>query len=353
MLRFVHVVSGPRVGLLLLALLALGVGGCGDGRTPLVLYSPHGRDLLTLLENAFEAEHPTIDVRWLDMGSQEVLDRLRAEAANPQADVWFGGPATLFARGVREQLLQPHRPPWAQAVPASSRDADGYYAALYRTPPVIVYNEEALSADEAPNDWDELLDARWSGRVLIRDPLASGTMRTIFGYILARAEMRGGTVDDGFAWLRQLDAQTKEYVHSPALLHQKLVRQEGVVTLWELTDILFQRQRGNPLGYRFPPSGTPVINDAIGLVANAPHPEPAMRFIDWVGTLEVLQLTAENAYRLPARDDIPPVALPDWAQEALRAMVVAEVDWARIEEQGAAWMMTWDRTVRGKGERSP
>jgi len=42
--------------------------------------------------------HPQIDVRWLDMGSQEVYDRIRSEAANPQADIWFGGPDTIFAR---------------------------------------------------------------------------------------------------------------------------------------------------------------------------------------------------------------------------------------------------------------
>ena len=72
----------------------------GDPRTPVVLYSPHGRDQLTLLEHAFEATHPNIDVRWLDMGSQEILDRLRFERVNPQADVWFGGPTTIFDRGI-------------------------------------------------------------------------------------------------------------------------------------------------------------------------------------------------------------------------------------------------------------
>ena len=60
------------------------------GRTPLVVYSPHGRDLLMLMEKSYEAKHPNVDVRWLDMGSQEVYDRVRSEAANPQADVWFG-----------------------------------------------------------------------------------------------------------------------------------------------------------------------------------------------------------------------------------------------------------------------
>src|SRR5207245_2310020 len=58
-----------------------------DDRTPLVIYSPHGRDLLTLLERRFEQLQPEVDVRWLDMGSQEVYERLRSERANPQADV--------------------------------------------------------------------------------------------------------------------------------------------------------------------------------------------------------------------------------------------------------------------------
>ena len=47
------------------ALCALLAAACqGDGRTPLVIYSPHGRDLLTLLERRFEALHPDVDVRW-------------------------------------------------------------------------------------------------------------------------------------------------------------------------------------------------------------------------------------------------------------------------------------------------
>ena len=86
-----------------------------DARTPLVLYSPHGRDLLGLMEKEFERAHPDVDVRWLDMGSQEVYDRLRSEKANPQADVWYGGAGTIFARGAREGLLAAYRPPWADA----------------------------------------------------------------------------------------------------------------------------------------------------------------------------------------------------------------------------------------------
>src|SRR5207244_5062465 len=99
--------SGFRIPHLPVAVLALlPAAGQGAGRSPRIVSSPHGRDLLTLLERRFEQLHPDVDVRWLDMGSQEVYDRLRSERANPQADVWFGGPATIFALGASDSLLE-------------------------------------------------------------------------------------------------------------------------------------------------------------------------------------------------------------------------------------------------------
>src|SRR2546422_9750137 len=65
---------------------------------------------------------------------------------------------------------------------------------------------------------------------------------------------------------RSLDAQTKEYVLSGQLLDQKIVRREGLVTIWDLPDVLLNKRDGLPLGYVFPRSGTPVIEDAIGVV---------------------------------------------------------------------------------------
>src|SRR5205823_10709211 len=100
----------------LLALFSILPSCSRDHRTPLVIYSPHGRDLLTLFEHRFEQLHPDVVVHWLDMGSQEVYDRLRSERANPQADVWFGGPGTIFARAARDSLLQAFRPTWAGAI---------------------------------------------------------------------------------------------------------------------------------------------------------------------------------------------------------------------------------------------
>jgi iron(III) transport system substrate-binding protein len=332
--------------------LALGVAACsGDSRTPLLLYSPHGRDQLTLLEREFERRHPDIDVRWLDMGSQEILDRLRFERVNPQADVWFGGPTTLFDRGVHDSLLEPYRPAWADRVDSAGIGPDDLYWPAYRTPAVIAFNSRAVTRAGAPHDWDEVLEPRWHDKVLIRDPMASGTMRAIWGLIITRALTATGDTAAAWAWLRRLDAQTKAYALNPAVLDAKLARQEGLVTLWDLPDILISRSKGMPFDYVFPRSGTVVIDDAIGLVRGARHAAAAREFIDFVGSVEGQLLTARRVYRLPARQDLPADSVPPWVAEVEREMVVAPVNWALLARQGSAWMSYWDTHVRGSSRR--
>lgn len=132
------------------ACLAPAACGGGDGRTVLTVYSPHGKELLEYYERGFEAGNPDVDVQWVDMGSQEVLDRLRAEKVNPQADLWFGAPTDLFERAAAESLLTPYHPTWAVAVAADSHDPADLWYGTYLTPEVIGYNSELVSAQDAP-----------------------------------------------------------------------------------------------------------------------------------------------------------------------------------------------------------
>jgi iron(III) transport system substrate-binding protein len=338
--------SALRIAVALFALAA-----CSrDHRTPVVLYSPHGRDQLQLLEQAFERHHPEIDVRWLDMGSQEILDRLRFERVNPQADVWFGGPATIFDRGIQDSLLVPYRPVWAGRVDQSRIGPRDLYYPVYLTPAVIAYNTRAVPPGSAPQDWDGVLDPRWKDKVIIRDPMASGTMRAIWSLILQRSIRRTGDTTEGMAWLRRLDGQTKTYTISPALLYEKLARQEGLISLWDLQDILITQAKGLPLGYVFPRSGTVVIDDGIGLVRGGRHPGAARAFIDFVGGIEAQLLAAREVYRLPARTDLPPESVPAWVARVQRQMVVADVDWKLVASREQGWMSYWDQHVRGTGK---
>jgi len=322
-----------------------------DHRTPLVVYSPHGRDLLTLFEHRFEALHPDIDVRWLDMGSQDVYDRVRSERANPQADVWFGGPSLILAQAAGDSLLDCYRPSWAGAIAARGRGPGDCYFAAYETPAVFLYAEKVVKPEEAPQDWDDLLNPKWKGKLIIRDPLASGTMRAVFGLIMLREQKQPGDTASGFAWLRRLDGQTKEYVQNPALISEKIARQEALVTVWDLPDVLISRRRGMPVGYVFPRSGTVAIEDGIAVVRGAKHAAAARAYVDFVGSVAMQLAAAREVYRLPARLDLPVDSLPEWVRDVRRRMVVTDVDWNLLAEHGPEWMRWWDQHVRGTGGR--
>ena len=342
-----------RRALALLGAAALMACGGDSGKTVLTVYSPHGKDLLQHYELGFEATDSTVDVQWVDMGSQEILDRLRAEAANPQTDLWFGAPAEIFERAAKEGLLQPYRPTWADAVPDDAHDANDLWYGTYLTPEVIGYNSDAVTAAEAPKDWDEVLDPKWRGRIIIRDPIASGTMRAIFGAIIARELARTGSTRAGYDWLLRLDANTKEYTLNPTILYQKLGRQEGVVTLYNMPDMATLQQRTKmPVSWVVPASGTPVLVEGIAIVKGAKHPEIAKRFYEFVTSSPSLLTAAEDFLRIPARTDLPADSLPAWIRDAKSTMKTMPVNRQLLADSLDVWMRYWDANIRNRGKRS-
>jgi iron(III) transport system substrate-binding protein len=332
------------------ALLAtlFGLAACGDGdkRSVLTVYSPHAKDLLQYYEQEFERAHPEIDVQWVDMGSQDVLDRLRSEQANPQADVWFGAPADIFARAAAESLLTAYKPTWAAAVDTSARDANDFWYGTYRTPEVIAFNSEVVTEAEAPHDWDDVLLPKWKGKVLIRDPLGSGSMRAIFAGQIVRGWNASRGPDSGYAWLRKLDASTKEYVANPALLYQKLGRREGIISLYNMPDIAALKSKGIPVSYSIPRSGTPLLVDAIAVVRGAKHPEAARLYYEFVTSPAALTAAANKFWRIPTRNDLPLDSLPPWVRQAITEIKVLPLDRALMEAHLDEWMKYWDANIR-------
>ncbi|GAC1686737.1 MAG: extracellular solute-binding protein [Gemmatimonadaceae bacterium] len=332
------------------ALVLLLVGCTGDPRTVLTVYSPHGKELLADYKQQFEKAHPAVDLQWVDMGAQEVLERVRAEGANPQADVWFGATGEIFDRAAKEQLLAPYRPTWAAVVDSAARDPHDLWYGTYLTPEVIAYNSDAVSEADAPKDWDDVLDPRWRDKVVIRDPVASGSMRAIFAAQIVRSIRATGSPDSGFAWLRRLDANTREYVLNPTILYQKLGRREGVITLYDMPDIAALRARTKiPVRYMIPTSGTPLLVDGIAIVKGTKHPELAREYYEYVTTKTAMLGAARDHLRIPARTDIADADLPDWIRDARARIRPMPLDRSLLAAKLDEWMTFWDASIRGHG----
>lgn len=334
---------------LLLVIVLIASSACRQSsQRSLLIYTPHGQDMLRDFVTRYKQAHPEVDVQFLDMGSREVFERIRAERNRPQADLWWGAAHTTFQTAADENLLAPYRPTWADKVPDYARDAKDRWYGTYETPEVIVYNSDAVRAEDAPRDWDDVLDPKWRDKVLIRNPNPSDTMRAIFGALIWRGYKDTNSPEKGYEWLRKLDANVHEYTADGTLLVQKLARQEGLISFWDMPDVrVYQEQKKLPLAYTIPTSGTPVVIDCIAIVRGAPHEEEARRFYEFVTTSDSLINSARNYYRIPARNDIDRKQLPDWMNAPFARMTL---DWDLLRSQGNDWMRYWETNIRGRGK---
>jgi len=317
-----------------------------NNKNRLLIYTPHGQDLLKDFVARYNQQHPEVDVQFLDMGSRQILERVRVEKNRPQADLWWGASHTTFQDAAEENLLLEFRPTWADKVPETARDPKDLWYGTYQTPQVIAYNSEAVTAQDAPHDWDDVLDPKWRDKVLIRDPNPSDTMRAIFGAMILRFYKDTGSPEKGYEWLRKLDANVHEYTADGTLLMQKLARREGLITLWDMPDVRLSKEQKNfPVGYTVPSSGTPVVIDGIAIIRGGPNVEEAKRFYEFVTTPESLTYAAEKYYRIPVRTDLDPAKLPAWMNEPFTRL---PLDWGALRKHGNDWLRYWDTEIRDR-----
>lgn len=322
-----------------------GTGGPPSHR--LLIYTPHGQAQLKDFVARYNQQHPEVEVQFLDMGSREILERVRAERNRPQADLWWGAAHTTFQTAADENLLAAYRPTWADKVPQSSHDSHDRWYGMYETPEVIVYNSQAVTPGDAPRDWDDVLDPKWRDKIVIRNPNPSDSMRAIFGAMIWRFYKDTGSPEKGYDWLRRLDANVHEYTADGTLMMQKLARREGLLSLWNLPDVWVYKQKGLPVAYLFPASGTPVITDGIAILRGAANESEARRFYEFVTTPESLTLAAQTYYRIPVRTDIDRAQLPAWMNEPFTRM---PLDWELLRKEGGEWLRYWDTEIRGRNK---
>ncbi len=337
--------------LLLLQLPLLPAACSDDGRVPLVVYSPHGPDIGAEFEAAFEAAHPDVDVRYQPLSTGDILTRVRGEAANPGADVWWGAPASTFAIAAEEGLLETYRPSWIERVDARYRDAEDRFAPHFVIPQILIYNRDRMSAEEAPTSWDDLTSDTYRGRIVLRNPPPSGSMRGAFSWLVAwKAGNDPGKVDRGFEFLRAVHLNTKKYGAQPRELFESIKRdRDRVIGMWNLADAIFQRDRYEyPFGIVVPEEGVPIVIDGIAIVKNAardPARAAAARaFYEYVTSLESGRKLMHEHGRMLVRDDVPAGDLPEWhAEYAYRPL---PVDWKFAGEHADEWMARWEAEVK-------
>jgi iron(III) transport system substrate-binding protein len=317
----------------------------------LTIYTARDKDEVANVVDLFTTKFPKYKgaVTTITLGAQAALDRLRAEKSNPQAGFLWGGTLQALQQAAGEGLLAPSMPANGHLIDASRKDPQGRWYAEMLLPEVIIYNHDLLKPDQAPKDWDDLITPAFKGKIVIRDVMPSGTMRTIFSAMIYRQYAVTGSEAAGYDWLKKLDANTVVYTPTPDDMYLKLDRGVGTITLWNLQDALIQPLKNNrPWSFVIPESGAPILIDGVGVVNNPKMIDAALDFENFLLEPQLQAQLAKDYYQIPA---IPLSGSdkPEWlAKLNLKEM---KIDWNTLSEHQTEWMNYWSQNIKGKGGR--
>lgn len=244
----------------------------------LVIYSPPNEEHTSLVMSEFTKE-TGVTVDYLRISAGEVLARIRAESANPQADIWWGGSADGHIAAMHEGLLVPYASPAGDVIPEQFRDPDRYWHGIYLATLCFAVNDEELEriGVSAPETWDDLLNPAFRGRISMPDPNTSGTA---YGVLSTMVQMLGE--DAAFAYLEELNANIHQYTRSGiAPLQQAGLGEVAVGIVYDVNARQFI-QEGFPLRVIYPSDGTGFEVGAVSIVKNGPNDvQVAREFVDY------------------------------------------------------------------------
>lgn len=324
--------AGFIILLLLLALSSAARGASDDlvkaanKEASLLLYGGATLQHMTLLIANFNRAHPGIKVNYLRKSGSSLFElivrELRAKVYNADAYVPITIDQAIYL--AERKLLTRHASPERAAMPEQSKDRDGYWTTLYQTGHVFAYNTREVNPKDAPRSYDDLLQPRWKGRVMMdeEEDLWYASVLEILGK------------DKGQSFMRGLAQQQPVFQGSKTLMMQLLCAGEVALAFpVNFNQANDAKKRGCPSDWVVIEPQTQRPPFVIAMAQNAPHPAAAKLFIDFLLSKEPQRFMQENIFRQSPRLDVEPSG--DLAN--LKGVRVWKSDWNAIFKERAAY----------------
>lgn len=204
--------------------------------------------------------------------STGVLNRLIAEAASPQADVfWSGDPVRPFLL-VKRGLVTPYMSPAATGIPAGFKAADGTWTGFAARARVLLVNTDRIGASARPTSVKDLADPRWKGQIALANPLFGTTTMHAAALFSAWGDA------DAKAFFEQLKLNDARIASSNGEVKRLVASGEVTFGLADTDDANEAIKDGAPIEVIFPDqdgAGTLLMPTTAVLIKDAPHPDAA------------------------------------------------------------------------------
>lgn len=303
------VVSLASAGVLAGAALVGGSPGRAQDQE-LNLYSSRHYQTDEALYEGFTKE-TGIKINRLEGKSDELIERIKNEGVNSPADILITVDAGRLWRAEQAGLFQPtHSDVLEARIPANLRHPDGLWYGFATRARLIYYNTDEIAEGEVLS-YEDLADPRWQGRVCIRsssnvyNQSLLGSMIAAHGEADAEAWAKG--VVSNFA--RSPQGGDTDQIRSVAagqcglavansyyfvrLMKSDKAEDQAVV---EKIGVVFPNQDGR---------GTHVNVSGAGILKHAPHPDAALKFLEYLAGEKAQHYFSDGSNEYPAVDGVP------------------------------------------------
>lgn len=276
------------------------------------------------MARAFEAKYPGIKVAVERTGSERLFNRIAQEVASKiyRVDVANSADAAHFLPWKRQGWLQPFvTVDIAENVPAEQRDPDGTYVNQRTHLSAIAYNTSLVKPEDAPKGFADLLDPKYSAKMVKAHPGYSGTIMTATQQ-LAQAL--------GWEYFEKLAKQKVLQVQSATEPPKKIEAGERAIAV-DGSDYLFwmAKERGAPIQVVHAVEGTPLITNPMAVFKAAPNPNAARLLVAWIISAEGQQFIVDLSGQYPANKLVKAKA----GRPALASIKTFKEDPAEVEKQ--------------------
>ncbi|MGE5219202.1 MAG: ABC transporter substrate-binding protein [Chloroflexota bacterium] len=244
----------------------------------------------------FEKRFPGIKINHVDATSDKLVARAVTEARGGKTlgDV-LQIPLENVIQAHDQGLLLDTNLPESSEYPAGLKGS--FWVASDLQYFIAAWNTNLVKKEEEPKSYDDFLNPRWKGR-LIAEPRD-------LEMLLAFAKYRFKSDEKAIDFWKKIATQNVEFHKGHSQLAELLVAGQAAACLTCYSHHYPSRiKKGAPVNYMLS-EGVASINGT-AIFKNAPHPNTALLFARWIGSLEGQKVMAQGG-RNPAHPKVEPV----------------------------------------------
>ncbi|MBW1768107.1 MAG: extracellular solute-binding protein [Deltaproteobacteria bacterium] len=287
------------LGVLLTAVLCLWIGPsvAAGMEDKIVVVTSYPKDLTGPFKKAFEAKYPGTTVEVLQKKTSAAVKYIQETAQGNTSDLVWASAPDAFEVLKGDNLLKKYTPK-AKGIPAEIgsypiNDPDGYYVGFAGSGYGIMWNKRYLKAKKipVPKDWDDLKKPVYHDHVGMSAPSRSGTT-----HLTVETVLQGEGWDKGWATWKEIAGNLKMVTERSFGVPEGV--NSGDFGVGIVIDFFgfSSKATGFPVDFVYP-KVTTLVPANIAIVKNAPHPQAAATFIEYLLSMEGQELLLDPAIR--------------------------------------------------------